>query len=246
MLACGSVGLADEAEEAAAKWVESVGGVVTRAVKDKGKPINGVNLALKEKVTNDGLANLTGCKHIKQLNLFNNEQITGAGMKHIAELKTLEALVLNGTAVGDEGLTELKGLTSLKDLSLAGTVRLSDKSTETIKEFTNLEALALPSTITEKGVKNLVTLKKLKLLYIGGANLNDAAIKDIAENMPELRSLELGVYGKIGTRITDESIPSLIKLKKLVDLGLAGSKITDAGQKELQKALPDCKIRIRP
>jgi Leucine-rich repeat (LRR) protein len=244
MLVSGAMSFAAEGDEVAATWVESVGGKLVRDAKTDGRPIIEVDLAFKKGVTNDGLKNLAGCKNIKSLNLFFDEKITDEGMKHLKELKTLEVLTLTNTGIGDAGLTELKDLKSLKDLGLAGATRLTDKATETVKEFTNLDHLALPSTITEKGVKNLAPLKKLKVLYIGGANLTDGAVKDIAENMPELEELELGLFAKEGTRITDESISQLSKLKKLRKLGLVGSKITAEGLKQLEKALPDCRIKI--
>ncbi|MBM3978884.1 MAG: hypothetical protein FJ304_01105 [Planctomycetes bacterium] len=165
------------------------------------------------------------------------------GMKHVKELAGLEQLVLGNTLVTDVGLAELKGLKKLKSLTVSGCTRMSDKSTETIAGFTDLEYLSLPSTITEKGVKNLVGLKKLTGLYIGGAVMTDAAIKDIADNMPELQSLELGAG--FGTDITDASIPSFSKLKMLKELGVVGSKITDSGLKSLRDKLPDCKITAK-
>lgn len=238
--ACVSVANADDAEDAAAKWVESTGGKATRDAKADGKPVVEVFFGSTMKVTNDGLKELAGLKKLKSLTIFFCEQITDDGAKHLKGLTTLEKLSLTNTGVGDAGVAELKGLKSLKELHAAGSIRMTDKATETIGEFADLERLTLPSTITEKGVKNLAGLKKLKMLYVGGANLTDAAIKDIADGMPDLESLELGAG--LGSSITDASVPHLTKLKKLKQLGLWGSKITDDGLKALQQALPGCKI----
>jgi internalin A len=231
----------DDAEDASVKWVEAVGGKLKRDDKAPGKPVVGLDLNFNKKVTDDGLKNVTGLKNLKSLSLFFNEHITDAGMKHVKELAALESLVLNSTGVGDAGVAELKGLKNLKQLSTAGCTRMTDKSTETIKGFADLEDLTLPSTITDAGAKNLVGLKKLKKLYLGGCtSLTDEAVKQIAANLPDLEYLELGAG--LGTDITDASVAHFARLKKLKHLGVNGSKVTADGLKELQKALPDCKV----
>ena len=238
VLAC-SFARADD--DAAAKWAEGVGGKLTRDDTAPGKPVVEANLAGNKKVTDDGLKNLTGCKSLKTLSLFFNEQITDAGMKHVKELPALESLMLGGTSVTDAGVAELKGLKNLKTLNAAGCIKLTDTSAGTLAGLAALEDLALPSTITDKGVKALTGLKKLKSLYLGGCTaLTDAAVKDIAANFPDLTALDLGAT--LGTEITDASVPHLAQLQKLKKLGLAGAKISDTGLKVLRDKLPDCKI----
>jgi hypothetical protein len=231
-------------EDAATKWAEGAGGKLTRDAKAPGKPVVGVQFDPRnKKLTDDGLKELKGFKGLRSLSLFYCGQIGDEGMKHVKELAGLEELVLNSTGVGDSGLGELKGLKKLRSLSLAGCIRVTDKATETIGGFTDLEELSLPSTVTEKGVKNLKGLKKLTSLYIGGARLTDAAVKDIADNMPELVSLELGAFD--GTNITDSAVPDLARLTKLKSLGIQGSKITDTGLKSLKDKLPGCTIKTK-
>ena len=48
-------------------------------------------------------------------------RITDVGLQHVAELTSLQALVLNGSDITDAGLVHLKGLTKLKGLVLIGT-----------------------------------------------------------------------------------------------------------------------------
>jgi internalin A len=248
VLAVGVVGepvRADDADDRAAKWVDGLGGKVTRDDKQPGRPIIEVNLGGNKKVTNDGLRELAGLKGIKKLSLFFDEQITDAGMAHLKGLTTLEELTLSNTGVGDAGLAELKALTGLKKLSLAGAIRLTDAAAATINGFADLENLSLPSTITGKGLAKLVGLKKLRHFYLGGGTPGDESVRAIAEYMPALESLELGTSGLGGNGITDASVAHLTKLKKLKTAGLAGSRFTDAGLKDLRAALPGCTIKTR-
>ena len=43
--------------------------------------------------------------------------------------------------------------------------------------------------------------------------------------------------------MTDAGLKELAPLKNLTSLNLSDTKVTDAGVKELQKALPNCKIK---
>ena len=44
------------------------------------------------------------------------------------------------------------------------------------------------------------------------------------------------------TMVTDVGLKELVALKNLTYLALRGTKVTDTGKDELQKALPKCKI----
>ena len=69
--------------------------------------------------------------------------------------------------------------------------------------------------------------------------MTDAAVKVIADGMPDLEYLELGAAG---VNITDAAVPDFARLKKLTKLGVSGSKLTDGGVKALREKLPDCTI----
>jgi hypothetical protein len=56
-------------------------------------------------------------------------------------------------------------------------------------------------------------------------------------NHPGLQSLVVTTDA-----VTDESVASIVSLKKLASLNIKGSKITPAGFEQLKKALPKCRI----
>lgn len=78
--------------------------------------------------SDNGLARLKGCDHLRTLSLgFGSTNITDAGMLFLGHLTKLEELDLQGTGVTDAGLGHLEGLKSLKQLNIFGT-RVDDTS----------------------------------------------------------------------------------------------------------------------
>ena len=65
--------------------------------------------------------------------------------------------------------------------------------------------------------------------------VTDAGLKEL-KDLTQLKELVLN------GQVTDAGLKELKDLKQLTWLYLGGSKVTDAGVKELQAALPKCKI----
>ena len=139
-------------------------------------------------------------------------QMTDAGLKELAGLKSLQALVLYNTKVTDAGLKELAGLKNLQSLNLGWTK------------------------VTDAGLKELAGLKSLQSLNLGWTKVTDAGLKELA-GLKSLQTLYLEA-----TQVTDAGLKELAGLKSLQALYLNHTQVTDAGLKELQTALPGCKI----
>jgi hypothetical protein len=90
--------------------------------------------------------------------------------------------------------------------------------------------------VTDAGLKELVGLKGLQSLSLGGTKVTDAGLKELAE-LKGLQRLELS-----STKVTDAGLKELAGLKGLQTLYLSDTNVTDEGVKELRKALPDCLI----
>lgn len=108
---------ADDAEDKAVKYVESLGGKVERDAQQPSKPVVRVVLS-RSKMTDEGLKELAGLKKLAQLDL-SNTAITDAGVKELAKMKTLIWLDLAFTKITDTGLKDLAGMKDLKTLGLA-------------------------------------------------------------------------------------------------------------------------------
>ena len=94
---------ADEA--AVSKFIEDVGGRITRDVKQPGKPVISVYLA-GTPVTDADLAKLKELKKLTTLELTFT-QVSDLGLKELKELKQLKHLDLRVTKVTDAGLKRL-------------------------------------------------------------------------------------------------------------------------------------------
>ena len=90
--------------------------------------------------------------------------------------------------------------------------------------------------ITDVGLKELVKLQNLEMLFLYDAQITDAGLKELAK-LQKLKILELN-----RTKITDAGLKEVAKLKQLTLLYLSGTKITAEGIAELRKALPNCLI----
>ena len=83
-----------------------------------------------------------------------------------------------------------------------------------------------------------MTLKlhtKLKMLHLGGPKITDAGLVHL-KGLTKLQRLVLP------SNITDAGLVHLQGLTKLQTLGFSGTKVTETGIADLQKALPNCKI----
>src|SRR5262249_15392151 len=97
---------ADEAEDAAVKVIQDLGGRITRDEKARNKPIVGADLTFT-KVTGAGLKELAGLKQLQRLYL-ESTKVTDAGLKELAPLTHLQWLHLENTKVTDAGANNLK------------------------------------------------------------------------------------------------------------------------------------------
>jgi hypothetical protein len=140
---------------------------------------------------------------------------------------------LKHTKVVDASLEHLKGLTRLEILLLKDTT-VTDGGMVYLKGLTNLEALELGRTkVTDKGLEHLKGFGKIRRLDLGGTQVTDKGL----EHLKGLTSLEtLNLANASG--VSDLGLVHLKGLTNLRTLNLDGTKVTGAGVRDLQRALP--------
>ena len=123
-------------------------------------------------------------------------------------------VILLGRNFGDDDLEKLKGFTQLQSLNLDAT-KVTNSGLTNLNGFTQLRFLSLDKTeIDDAGLANLKGLAHLQYLYLNNTNVGDAGLASLKE-LTELRTLSL-----------------------------SKTKATDAGVRDLQRSLPNCRIRI--
>ena len=90
--------------------------------------------------------------------------------------------------------------------------------------------------VADVDLDRLQGLTKLWQLDLEGSMATDATLEHVG------RLVQLGILNLKNTEVTDSGLPSLRGLTQLHELSLGGTKVTDAGVKNLQQALPKCKI----
>jgi hypothetical protein len=179
-----------------------------------------------------------------------SNEITDAGLAHLAGLIYLENLSLRGTKVTGPGLANLRSMTRLKTLSLSG-LPLNDADLAHIEGLTDLETLDLSGVpVTDVGLAHLQGLVKLQQLRLNGSRVTGPGLAHLKgmtrlknlglmrtplldlSSLPPLPGLQLLFLD--GTQVEDSHLASLAKLPALETLGLNQTGITDAGLANLQ------------
>jgi thiol-disulfide isomerase/thioredoxin len=113
-------------------------------------------------------------------------RVTDAELKKLKELKGLQTLYLDGARVTDAGLKELKELKGLRKLDLSGT-QVTDAGLRDFQELKELRHLDLRGTrVTDAGLKELKELKALRQLFLGGTKVTDEGVAEFKKVLPEL------------------------------------------------------------
>lgn len=201
---------------------------------------------------------LSALKEIKELRAIDLSfcQVNDEGMKSLASLKQLQIVTIVSTKVTDEGLKELAGLRELQHLNLQG-LRISENGLKELAALESLKTLKLPATgLTDLGITAVSRLKSLHTLSLDPMTITDRALGALGKNnllhvLENATTATGGRPGKLeditrlslsGCAIGDEGLKELAACKSLKLLQVERTKVTDAGVKELQKTLPECKI----
>lgn len=217
----------------AAEWVLSIGGTVrvnaiTQEILEPSElpkapfRLTYVDLFNNSQVTDAGLAHFKDCKNLTHLNLYGT-RATDAGLIHFEDCKNLTHLNLRSTEVTDAGLAYFKDCKNLTLLNLYGT-RATDAGLAHFKDCKNLIYLDLSGTaITDAGLAYFEDCKDLTYLHLGGTRVTDAGLAYF-QVFRSLQDLNLS-----NTQVTDAGLIHFKDCKNLRNLDLRSTRVTDAG-----------------
>ncbi len=198
----------DAPERKAAAYVLSIGGTVK--VNDSQQEIKvaadlprgafrltWVNLYQNKQVSDAGLANFEDCKNLGYLNL-QQTQVGNAGLAHFEHCKSLTYLNLVGTQVGDAGLVHFSGCKSLTFLKLSGTQ------------------------VGDAGLAHFSGCKTLKDIDLGATHVSDAGLA-------HFKDCYLMALALARTEVGDAGLAHFKDCKSLMTLNLHFTKVSNAG-----------------
>ena len=155
-------------------------------------------------ITNKGAASLRQLNSIEELPISSVE-FNDDGMQHLAHLTNLRFLFLGGpgSRITDAGVEHLAQLRSLEALSLTDT-QITDVSLQHLSQIASLKGLGLVGTpITNEGLKHLEALPSLKTLVLNRTDIDDGAVEYL-RSFPALERVTVG-----NTKMTEEGRSAL-------------------------------------
>lgn len=232
-------------------------------------------LSLGERITNSGMRVVANLKSLKALYLkgcritdlglakicenvsltelaLSGKKLSNEALAHLRKIGTLKYLMLSGNNFTDAGMAHLKNVPSLKILHAGGLMRVTDAGVKHLSEHPGLERVSFHwnDNITNEGAKHLSTMRSLKMLDVGHAQIDNTGMGYLS-NRPTLEYLHLPnrgltdaglvhvarlenlkylwVGGSSKSPLTDKSLSSVAKLKKLEKLCIGGAGFSDEG-----------------
>jgi len=196
------------------------------------------HLGLGLKATPAGLKG--GSSRLPALNgiSFRNVKIPANELPILEEFR-LQSLWLEGTGLRNDDLPLLQNLVSLRSLTIKENPEVTDDGTHhllALKELRHIEFSQVG--IGDSTCAKLKTLPELTSLWIRHTRLSDVGIASLCE-LPKLK--ELWISGSAAA--TDAGLEAFAKCQTLEGLVIDQCpKLTVAGVRKLQMALPNCKI----
>ena len=156
-----------------------------------------------------------------------------------ARAETIE-FVLSGPAVDDELLETVLAAPGLRRLRLQNT-SVGDATIARLAESNRLELLYLidAAGLTERGVRSLGTMTRLRNLRISGPAVDDDSVVALA-TLGNLAALALR-----HTAVTDAGVEAVAELSGLKELSLFGTPVTDAALPAIARLQKLSKLRLR-
>ena len=177
-----------------------------------------VSLNANAALRDDDLRLLQECRSLIRLEVYNQPQITSAGLAHIFALGQLRDLGLSNVNLRNEDMGRLAGLRQLQKLNLQGSA-LSAAALEQLQALPDLDALTLDFNTLDRPV-NFTAFPKL--VSITAQGLTSEAVKSLA-SATHLETLIAGSYRPFTAELVTQlsaACPGIKELNLNVDRAL--------------------------
>ena len=184
------------------------------------------------RITDEGVLNLQAVKSLGRLYL-KDTQITDAGLGHFAKIERLHVLDLTGTQVTAEGIAKLKEALPRCNITWDGNA--GDEATSTTE-------MELGDVSAERELASWV-LRKQGDVFIAGVK---AALQTESDLPDSFAIRAVNFYAD--RSVTDDDLAEMARLTALSsvkEIGIGGTRITDAGLASLSIATALTKLSVR-
>lgn len=222
-------------------------------------------------MTERGFAAISRLRRLKSLRLRNCSNIPSVALTGLAKMRSLTALDLLDTPVGDDtlelitnleltslalnsehvtdpGMRHICSILTLNQLELGKKSRISDRGLKHLWRLNRLNRLSMFSPqISGRGFATLAELPKLYSLRLTSPALTDEAFGYLSES-PLLNHLELGWSDQENSaNLTDSGLRLLGDKANFRHLSIntRGTQITSAGIDQLRSTLKNTRVEVR-
>ena len=160
----------------------------------------------------EDLAVIGGFRELRKLTI-DSSHVSTDGIRSVSELPHIERLLLRGSEAKLNGVGPvLSGMKSLCFLAV-NSRRFTDEELRHVSKLYDLEVLDLSGTsITDAGVAQLCSLRRLRRLYC------------------------------LFTGLTDECVPAITNIENLEVLYIDCTEVSEEGERELRRLMPSLRI----
>lgn len=156
-------------------------------------------------------------------------QISATGLGYLGALPNLESLDVSNSPVAADSLTAIARAQSLKSINLANS-EANDRVVSELSTIPHLQTLDLSGTrVTGGSATGLGSMRELTELSLMGTSADDQVVTALA-SLP-LRKLDLSK-----SRITNASLPLILKISTLESLNVSFCAVTGDGFKGFGKS----------
>ena len=165
-------------------------------------------------------------------------QITGNGLRQLANFPQLESLALGGPSFDDAGMEHVAKCGNLKQLFFTYT-KIGDEGFRHVGKLGKLERLTLDSHfVTDAGLAHLTSLKNLNHIELRASRVTDKALEHISK-ITSLTRLDLSGSGhpgvSIGRNFTGTGYAHLAAMPNLRTFWLHNADVRWTEQRDLKQ-----------
>jgi hypothetical protein len=210
-------------------------------------------------ISDSAIEEMPHSQHLKRVDL-SDTNFGDEGAKRLAKLRELHELSLDSTQVTDVGIARLAALTQIETLGVSRTAVTGSGFANPKPAYRLRSLVMVETTVTEQGLRAIASLDSLQSLNLSYSHITVSGLGCL-EQLPQLECLGLAAVGITDrdldtlfelrspasldlsvNELTDAGVRRLHRLPKLRSLGLYRTKVSEEGERELRRVMPNCRI----